>query len=183
MTQHKRLMWLHLPAERFCLRRHVSAACLSFLSNLSDVNVPVRTRRKSNRLQNLTGSVLLDKQEPAVTHLHVNQTQIEFVLLRDKKQTHGDVSVLQDVSGPPAVCRSPLAARSPARAPDGPGQPVELQLQPGGPRIDLQHRPVQNCLVIENTKCSLFLMSLDQSGPVRSFKTNAERFNECMKTF
>lgn len=118
-----------------------------------------------------------------MTHLHVNQTQIEFVLLRDKKQTHGDVSVLQDVSGPPAVCRSPLAARSPARAPDGPGQPVELQLQPGGPRIDLQHRPVQNCLVIENTKCSLFLMSLDQSGPVRSFKTNAERFNECMKTF
>lgn len=140
MTQHKRLMWLHLPAERFCLRRHVSAACIS-----------------SNRLRNLTGSVPLDKQEPAVTHLHVNQTQIEFVLLRDKKQTHGDVSVLQDVSGPPAVCRSPLAARSPARAPDGPGQPVELQLQPGRPRIDLQHRPVQNCLVIENTKCSLFL--------------------------
>ena len=89
MTQHKRLMWLYLPAEQFWLRRDVSAACLSCLSNLCDVNVPVRTGWISDPQQNLPGSVPLGKQEPAVTHLHVNQKQTDYsVLLRDKNQTH-----------------------------------------------------------------------------------------------
>ncbi|TMS05618.1 Spatacsin [Larimichthys crocea] len=47
--------------------------------------------------------------------------------------------LLQDVSGPSAVCRSPLSTSSPAPTTKRPGQPVELQLQPARPRFDLQY--------------------------------------------